>query len=505
LRLWELPEPSIKNSSEADANRDWFLNSQNVTFVKIDLDKRNLVKFRDPRIDQVRLLRQLEDFSLQQQKDGEARIHRANRLYTTGDYQQANVELEAVESMDLDSATRRMLDETKSMRPLLLARLKKSHEAQKALEELIAKDPNAYQLDYVKCLVPLWLGRKSDASEIFRVSLSQLENKGPESIEMLARTAVLFAADESSTEEEKVNWRNMSIDLVERLLEKIPDARGGLRLAPEFLILHDEPRFIRLSLDPKSIPLKPFWIANREVTSSEFKSFLNDMNYQGAKPLDRDESKFARRVDIRMTGEHPAQSVNWFEAVMYCNWLSEKEGRVPAYRAIGSANIKNIQNIEIEVDTWELDDEADGYRLPLEVEWDYAGRAGSSTLWSIGNDPTQLIPYAQLEPSISPAISGQKLPNAWGLHDMHGNVREWCWLDYQKQKVGEEGVLKGGGFSDKIDDAVTVLDDGMVNLPKAFNSTFRTRRMERSFRNDTLGFRLVLNGPKNFRSEEVKK
>ncbi len=505
LRLWELPEPSIKNSSKADANRGWFLNSQNVTFVKIDLDQLNFVKFKDPRIERIKFLKQMEDFALHEKKDSEARIHRANRLYMTGDYEQAQAEFEVLETMDLNSAKRKILDETKYTRPLLLARLKKSQEAQKALDELIAKDPNDYQLDYVKCLVRLWLGRKSDASEIFRVSLSQLATKGPESIEMLARTAALFAADESSTEEEKVNWRNMSIDLVERLIEKIPDARGGLRLVPEFIILHDDPRFIRLSLDLESIPLKPFWIANREVTISEFKTFLNDMNYQAAKPLDRDESRFARRIDVRITSDHPAHFVNWFDAVMYCNWLSEKEGRAPAYRAIGSANIKNIQNIEIEVDTWELDDDADGYRLPLEVEWDYAGRAGSSTLWSTGNDSTRLIPYAQLEPSISPTIAGKKLPNAWGLHDMHGNVREWCWLDYQKQKRGEKGVLKGGSYSDKIDEAVTVFDGGLVNISKAFNLTFRTRQMERSFRDDTLGFRLVLNGPKNFRSEEVKK
>ena len=77
------------------------------------------------------------------------------------------------------------------------------------------------------------------------------------------------------------------------------------------------------------------------------------------------------------------------------------------------------------------------YRLPTNSEWEYACRAGTETLFSFGNDFDQLKDYAWYEDN-SGLIThpvGQKRPNAWGLYDMHGNVREWC-----------QNVPRGGGF-----------------------------------------------------------
>jgi formylglycine-generating enzyme required for sulfatase activity len=100
------------------------------------------------------------------------------------------------------------------------------------------------------------------------------------------------------------------------------------------------------------------------------------------------------------------------------------------------------------------------YRLLTEAEWEYACRAGTTTQWSFGDDESGLQEYAWYDKnSAGHAQSvGQKRANAFGLHDMHGNVREWCsdWYgSYGKSAVvdpagpssGSSRVVRGGGWN----------------------------------------------------------
>ena len=118
----------------------------------------------------------------------------------------------------------------------------------------------------------------------------------------------------------------------------------------------------------------------------------------------------------------PVENVSWFDAVKFCNKLSEKEGLKPAYR------------ISRETVTW--DNSVDGYRLPTEAEWAYACRAGSKTHYSWGDEDPVCMPGRkngarfddnQKCDDIGPAPVKTYSSNAWGLYDMHGNVWEWCW------------------------------------------------------------------------------
>jgi len=101
------------------------------------------------------------------------------------------------------------------------------------------------------------------------------------------------------------------------------------------------------------------------------------------------------------------------------------------------------------------------FRLPSDSEWEYACRAGTSTRWHFGDDPDDLADYAWYSGNNSPSGAkpvGQKLPNAFGLYDMHGNVREWAQDRYKSNYVGaptdgsawEEGggyrVVRGRGY-----------------------------------------------------------
>ena len=148
-------------------------------------------------------------------------------------------------------------------------------------------------------------------------------------------------------------------------------------------------------------------------------------------------------------GQLPAVDVSWYDAVQFCNRLSEREGYRPCYRQ--------------KFGRWVCDWRADGYRLPTEAEWEYACRAGTTTRYSWGDDPERLKRYAWFDEE-SPGQAhevAQKLPNPWGLYDMHGNVWEWCWDWYgpytaqpaqdphgpKKSMKDREGrVVRGGSF-----------------------------------------------------------
>jgi len=147
-----------------------------------------------------------------------------------------------------------------------------------------------------------------------------------------------------------------------------------------------------------------FWMGVHEVTQFEYGAVMNSYpsRYQG----------FYLPVD----------TVTWYDATNYCSQRTTQE------RAAGTI--------------------PDGYayRLPTESEWEYACRAGTSTRFSYGDDSdySLLINYAWYgESGIGPNhYIQQKLPNAWGLYDMYGNVYEWC-LDWYVL-----GGYPGGSLTD---------------------------------------------------------
>ena len=149
---------------------------------------------------------------------------------------------------------------------------------------------------------------------------------------------------------------------------------------------------------------RPFYVARYAVTFEEYDRFCEDTIGQN-KP---DDNGWGR-------GNRPVMHVTWYDAVAYCNWLSEKEGLTPCYSGKGRAT--------------ECEFSANGYRLPTEAEWEYAARGGQKSqgyryagsdnpddvAWYIGNSGGQTHPV------------GQKQPNELGLYDMSGNLFEWCW------------------------------------------------------------------------------
>ncbi|MEV0247032.1 formylglycine-generating enzyme family protein [Nocardia sp. NPDC050712] len=131
-------------------------------------------------------------------------------------------------------------------------------------------------------------------------------------------------------------------------------------------------------------------------------------------------------------GRLPVANVSWLDAVRFCNARSLEAGFRPVYRLLGD-----------EVDR---DRSADGYRLPTEAEWEYACRAGSTG--PRYGDIDEIAWYRD-NSGERPHDVGGKLPNAWGLYDMLGNVWEWCWDHYDPEVYGTYRVLRGGGWFDE--------------------------------------------------------
>jgi formylglycine-generating enzyme required for sulfatase activity len=165
-----------------------------------------------------------------------------------------------------------------------------------------------------------------------------------------------------------------------------------------------------------------------------------------------------RKPRWEQTDNHPVVLVDWKNANDFCLWLSKQEGKQ--------------------------------YRLPTEAEWEYSCRAGTKTQYSFGDNVGDLPRYAWMSTNSqgkAQPVKGRD-PNPWKLHDMHGNVWEWCQdvydANYYKTSppkdppgpgAGGERVLRGGGWP---------------HGPVTCRSTFR-HHYGTGHRNDSLGFRVV--------------
>ncbi|MDF1797985.1 MAG: formylglycine-generating enzyme family protein [Planctomycetota bacterium] len=195
--------------------------------------------------------------------------------------------------------------------------------------------------------------------------------------------------------------------------DMVPIPGGRFRMGSRV----DEPKRKAHESPVHEVQVSPFWMGACEVTWDEYHAFMMKKDLaersedpEQAAPQDRYSDAVTRPtppyvpMDFNMgVGDFPAIAMTQFAAKQYTKWLTMKTGRF--------------------------------HRLATEAEWEYACRAGTTTAYSFGSDTELLDKHAWHFGNSEDGYKqvGKLQPNAWGLHDMHGNVAEWVLDGYRKQ------------------------------------------------------------------------
>ncbi|WP_028777119.1 formylglycine-generating enzyme family protein [Shimazuella kribbensis] len=190
------------------------------------------------------------------------------------------------------------------------------------------------------------------------------------------------------------------------------------------------------------VEIEPFYLAKYTVTEELFAIIMGE--------------KFATTTK----SQKPVVDVSWLNAVNFCNLLSD---------AMGFDRFYSFDNASNEV---VCNYGTNGFRLPTDAEWQYACKANSKgyrygeideIAWYKGNSNERVHDI------------GGKMPNEWGLHDMIGNVWEWCWDLYDKETFGAYRIIRGGSWAEE---------------ERGCGATCRRKSMP-DFHIDDIGFRIA--------------
>lgn len=251
---------------------------------------------------------------------------------------------------------------------------------------------------------------------------------------------------------------------------------------------------------PRAVSIADFYLGQTEVTEAEYLAYQMAIGRRSKSETLKPEQ--ARR---------PAIYISWYDALEYCNWLSQKEGLTPVYTLIKTTPDPNNLNPR-DSQKWSVvpDWKANGYRLPTEAEWEFAARAlhgkgGQQVRFGTGRDtlfpeaaifdcnPQNSRPYSVSCPKslLRSTVAADSMPaNSLGLRHMSGNMAEWCWdwLGNANDASASEDKPQPGGVEKGM---IRVVRGGSWRDESYYCRAAARNGASPDSRSDNIGLRLV--------------